>query len=134
MCSKPAADHPTNEDEDFYCSLRKKVMDQLLVFEGKDPALEEQLRKKTPGAASRASVGAIGKRVKKYKVVMRKSLGLGASEKNKIDDLPLETGHRDGLPVGTPEGNKSIRRCFEVNPGPEKKKARLDGPSESFAI
>ena len=87
-------------------------MDQLLIFEGKDPALQKVTARKTPGVKPTASVLAIGKRVKLHKNKIREVEGLGKAPSGKADPTPLQMAV--SLPKGTPPDNRSIRHCFGI--------------------
>ena len=56
----------TREDLEVYDRLSNKMMEQLLLFEGKDPLISQATSRKTPGVKPTASVLAIGKRVKAH--------------------------------------------------------------------
>ena len=130
----PGPRHPTTEDWAFYDDITRRVMDRLLEFEEKDPDVERQAKGKRPGRDPTTTILAIGKRVKKYKNIVkaaRPDLADSAKKASRsFDPTPLIPGYREGgLPIGTPENNKSIARMFarkkNDNEEPPSKKARI---------
>ena len=109
-------------------------MDRLLEFEDKDPDVERQAKSKRPGRDCASTVLAIGKRVKKYKNIVKAARPDLMETSKKVscsfDPTPLITRCREGgLPVGTPKDNKSIKKLFARKPtddnGPPSKRSRL---------
>ena len=113
----PGPKHPTKEDMAFYDSITRRVMDRLLEFEDKDPEVERQTKTKRPGRDCTSTVLAIGKRVKKYKNIVKAArpdlMETSKKVSRSFDPTPLIPGCREGgLPVGTPKGNRSILKMF----------------------
>ena len=113
----PGPKHPTKEDMAFYDSITSRVMDRLLEFEDKDPEVERQTKTKRPGRDCTSTVLAIGKRVKKYKNIVKAArpdlMETSKKVSRSFDPTPLIPGCREGgLQVGTPKNNKSIKKMF----------------------
>ena len=128
LLKKVGPNHPTSDDIAFYDMLRTKCMDQMWIFEGKDPEVERVAQQNTRGCNVKPTVSALAIRIKAYKVIVRPYLNMPPLRHKAYDDTPLVAGYRKGMEVGTPPDNKSMvqfmvkkRRTEDASVSPEKR-------------
>ncbi len=95
-----------------YVQMEQEVLDGLTILEGGDPELERELSRKNPGKKKKASVSAIGRRVKDHKSLVRQNVpNLPKLTRGRYDDTPL-IPRSEWITAGTPPGNTSIVSFF----------------------
>ena len=112
--SQPEVDNKVNEK---YHRIVRALMDQVYLFEGKDPDVERQLSKKKSGCTVKATVIAVAKRIQKYKAELRECLKLDKKQ-------PCPLIEREQMPPtlepGTPPDNKSLCQWMRKNAAAKK--------------
>ena len=107
----------------IYEEMQQEVMDGMLRLEGEDPEAEKELAGKIAGKKKRASISALGRRVKDYKNLVRQNMPSLPKVKNgRYDNTPLHPRSMWETNVGTPPGNTSIAKFF----GGKKRPLKLD--------
>ena len=100
----------------IYEAMQQEVMDGMLRLEGVDPATEKELSGKVAGKKKRASISALGRRVKDYKNLVRQNMpSLPKLKNGRYDTTPLHPRSMWETNVGTPPGNTSIASFFGRN-------------------
>ena len=73
-----------------YAAMEQEVLDGLTLLEGGDPDVERELSRKVPGKKKKASVSAIGRRIKDHKTLVRQNVpNLPKLARGRYDDTPL---------------------------------------------
>ncbi len=97
----------------IYEEMQQEVMDGMLRLEGEDPEAEKELAGKVAGKKKRASISALGHRVKDYKNLVRQNMpSLPKLKNGRYDNTPLHPRSMWETKVGTPPGNTSIASFF----------------------
>ena len=96
----------------FYNKVQAKAMDELWLWEGKDPDIERAQVGKTAGAKPKPNITGFGTRVKSYKIKYLERTGQ-TQEKPRCVEVPLV--HPRELPEPghvTPKGHRNVASYF----------------------
>ena len=97
----------------LYNSIQSKAMDELWIWEGKDPGLEKAQVGKTAGAKPKLNITGFGTRVKEYK---KKCLERTNQQQEKPNYKTVPLVHPSELPEPgqvTPKGIRNIGTYFQ---------------------
>ena len=105
-------DYKQESRKALYAKVQAMAMDELWVWEGKDPDVQKSLVGKTAGAKPKPNITGFGTRVKEYK---KKCLERRGEQQEKPNYKSVELVHPKDLPEPghvTPKGMKNVGSYF----------------------